>query len=187
MLDLQVIKDWLGITTSDYDTPLTELRDRLTERIQRRLDWYFGPPRPVVEYLNGQGRPTVFLRQPPVGGVVAMAYRSSPTEWLAYPTDEFFVDNRKVINTAVGFWPYGTRNLRATYEEGFETPPGDIAQLLLDLMQANVTTTSGAAGGNVTSEKLGDYSYTIGSGVTGALELSGHWADVYNSWRRGRI
>lgn len=190
MVDLEEIKRWLGVTVNDYDTALTELRDRLVDRIQRRLDWYFGPPRPATEILSGNGRAVLFLRQPPVGNAVSVAYRtgrSNGPKWDVLPASDYGVQGRKLVAVGPGAWPYGVRNIQVRYLEGFVDPPGDVVQLLLDLMQANVTASSGSAGGDITSEKLGDYSYTVGSGSTAQLESAATWGDVYNGWRRGRI
>jgi hypothetical protein len=185
-LDIQEIKDWLGVTTADFDEALTSLANRLEDRIQRRLQWYFGPPRAKTEFLNGSGRHALFLHQPPVNGVVAVHTRTYRVNepWELLDPAEYELEGRKLLAIGWGVWPCGERNIRAQYEEGFAEVPGDIQQLLLDLIQANVTTTSG---GDKQSEKLGDYSYTIASGNSSPLEGSAHWGDTYHHWKRGLI
>jgi hypothetical protein len=185
MVDLDVIKAYLGITVDDYDDALTELRDRLVAVIERKLDWYFGPPRDAVEILNGPGRTTLYLRQPPVGGVVTVYTRAwaGGDVWLILDPVEYEVLGRKLIHRS--WWPYGYRNIKVEYQEGFDDPPGDIVQLLLDLMQQFVVV--GAAAGDVKSERIGDYSYTIGDGASANVTGSSFWTDVWNNWKRGRL
>jgi len=177
MLDLDSVKAWLRKTTDDRDDVLEALIARALDAVQRALDWYFGEPRDAEEILNGNGRTTLFLRQPPIDDDVTVYYRTAiGYAWTEVDADDFEVDGRKVV-CAGAWWP-GVRNYRFVYQEGFEEIPGDVEQLVLDLVKRkwNEPTQS-----NVVSESLGRYSYSLGD-VTAAAS----WTDVMNHWKRGR-
>jgi len=189
IVTLQQAKDWLGITvaTAAQDAALTGLIVRMQAVIERELDWYFDVARAVTEYFDGHERATLFLRQPPVDAedvVVSTRTGVGYTDWeeLILGTD-YEVDQRKLIHAS--YWPYGGRNIKAEYQEGFTVPPGDIVQVLLESLEDRVITA--AAAGATDSETLGDYSYNLGDVSAADLERAGSWSEVLNHWRRGRI
>jgi hypothetical protein len=80
----------------------------------------------------------------------------------------------------VGNWTEGVRNFRFNYTEGFVTMPGDIEQLILDLVAMHWARRD--TDPRLKGEVIGDYSYTLGD-----LEESVFWGSVVMRWRRGRI
>jgi hypothetical protein len=180
MLTLQQVKDWLQVEGTEYDTLLDELLDRTIDAVQIELDWYFGPARETEETLSGAGLPTLWLRQPPVDEAdVTVTYRTGVGgDWEAVDPDDYEVDGRGI--THYHRWTRGRRNYHVIYEEGFTEMPGDVEQLILDLIASKWKGRGDNPG--MKSETIGDYSYTRGD-----MEGSEHWGSVKARWRRGRI
>lgn len=173
------VKSWLAITVPTWDTELQALMDRALYAVQRELDWYFGAPRAATEILDGTGNRELWIRQPDAGGNLAVSSRSTVGgTWSAVDTDDYESDGRGLFNT--GNWTRGVRNYRVTYSEGFATMPGDIEQLLLDLVSLKWKRRTSDPG--LKSERIGDYAYTRGD-----LEESALWSLTVARWRRGRI
>lgn len=178
LLTLDQVKDWIKKTDDENDDVLEDLMERAIEAVQRELDWYFGDPRATVEILNGLGLPTLWLRQPPVGAAVEVFDRSGPTAaWNTVDADLYELDGRGVYHDSC--WLRGFRNYRVEYEEGFDSPPGDVQQFTLDLVAQKWLSPRGLA---KKSEKLGRYSYTLGD-----LEQTTGWTNVVANWKRGRV
>lgn len=183
MIELEDVKAWLKITVDTYDQVLTDLEERAVETIQRDLDWYFGPPRDAVEVLNGTGSDAMYLRQPPVGGEVTLETRYSVTgDWTAVPAENWELDGRGLFCSPGFRWQRGRRNFRASYQEGFEAAPGDIQQVVLELIGATWRT-RGKEG--LQSERIGDYAYV--NAQMGAVRSTSAYAEARSNWRRGRM
>jgi len=177
MFDLTTVKAWLNKTDTTRDDVLQALMDRAQEAVERYTDWYFGAPRDTSEIVNGNGRPRMWLKQYPVdGAVVAYEREGVGYAWVAIDTDLWEVNGREVL--AAGVFTAGLRNFRFDYQEGFDTMPGEIEQLLLDMVKQkwNEGTRVG-----VVSETLGRYSYSLGD-----LESMPGWSNVVNTWVRKR-
>lgn len=177
MFDLATVKAWLNKTDTVRDDVLQELMDRALEAVQRNLDWYFGTPRDTSEILNGTGRARMWLHQPPVDdAVVAYEREGVGYDWVVIDPTLWETNGREVL--AAGIFTSGFRNFRFDYEEGFATMPGDIEQLLLDMVKQKWN--EGERAG-IVSETLGRYSYSLGD-----LETAPGWTQVVNTWRRMR-
>ena len=175
-----------ALVSTDQTAVLEGLIERAIFAVQRELDWYFCAPQATEETLDGTGTRNLWLRQPPADGELAVYSRAGVgSAWAVVPTAEYdsggygsIITGRGLFNVAT--WTKGLRNYRADYLEGFFVMPGDIEQLLIDIVATawqNRTTNLG-----MKSEKIGDYSYTRGD-----LEGSRYWPSVVNNWRRGRI
>lgn len=180
MLSLTAVKDWLKITSNDNDLQLQELMDRAQAIIERSTGWYFGSPRAADEIFDGTGTLRMFLRQTPVSGQPIVVYmRPGATDaWEVVPTDDYEVEGR-VLYTATG-WLRGRRNFRATYQEGFTEPPGDVAQLFLEMVSSKWKDRGERT--DMLSESIGDYGYTRAD-----LISQPSWSTVQNNWRRVRL
>lgn len=185
MLPLDDVKPWLNITVDTFDAELQALIDRASEHIENECGWYFRLPRPVVEVLDGTGTDALFLRQhlPDDAAPLVLECRAGTTDpWVVVPAADYELDGRGIY--AAGVWARGRRNFRATYEEGFTEPPGDIAQLFLEVM-AHAWQTRGREG--LSSERIGDYSYVIFPGSGGPVEGLKRWDFVTDHWKRKRL
>lgn len=173
-----------ALIDTDLDSVLEGLIARAIDAVQLELDWYFCAPRSTEEILDGTGNRALWLRQPPVGDVVVSSRTTVGGSWSVVVATEYelggggLMVGRGLFN--VGNWTLGFRNYRVAYDEGFEVMPGDIEQLLIDIVSAKWKgrNTNPA----MKSEKIGDYSYTRGD-----LEDSARWGAVVARWRRGRI
>ncbi len=184
MLPLDDVKPWLKITVDTFDAELQALIDRASEHIENECGWYFRLPRPVIEVLDGTGTDALYLRQTPdPDTALVVDCRAGTTDpWVVVPVEDYELDGRGVF--VAGIWARGLRNFRASYDEGFDEPPGDIAQLFLEVM-ANAWQSRGREG--LSSERIGDYSYVIAPGTGGPIEGLDRWESVTNHWKRKRL
>jgi len=181
MPNLALVKSWLGITGVEDDAILQALLARTIYFVERELDWYCGEPRAAVETLDGTGLRSLFLRQYIVGSTLTVEDRAGVGDtWATVPAAdyEFETGGRMIAN--VGNWAKGVRNYRVTYSEGFATMPGDVEQLILDLVASRWNNRESDPG--LRSETIGDYSYTRAD-----LEEMAGWGVVWAHWKRGRI
>lgn len=181
MVALDDVKAWLKVTTATTDPQIQGLIDRATAFIERETNWYFGPLRAVTEVLDGTGLGVMFISQPPVDDPVVLVIRNRSSvgaDWTVVDAADYEVRDRGLY--AAGIWAQGQYNFEVAYNQGFCDVPGDIAQLLLDLVAAKWR-------GNdenpaMKSERIGDYSYTRAD-----LTQLDSWASVRNNWVRKRI
>lgn len=185
IVTLDQVKEWLGVDvlTEDQETALWALVGRAQAAIERELDWYFDVPRAAIEILDGNGRDRIYLRQPPVLTnnhtiTIETRYGVGDTEWEVLDVSYWEQAGRALFCT--GTWPCGRRTIRVTYWEGFDTPPGEIVQLLLNLVSSKVLLDDS---GELASETIGDYSYTRKD----LQEQVDIWPTIVNDWKRGRI
>jgi hypothetical protein len=179
MVGLTEVKAWLRITDAEHDAELTALLARALDFVQRELDWYFGPPRAATETLSGRGMPSLWLRQPPVGGTVTVRERLGVGDtWTVVAAADYESEGRGLYHGTT--WTTGFRNYQASYSEGFTVTPGDIDQLLLDLVAMKWTDLGNNPG--MRSETLDYYSYTRAD-----LEDLPGWGAIKAHWSRGRI
>jgi hypothetical protein len=170
----------MKVTVDTYDAQIQSLIDRAQAIIERETHWYFGEPRAADQHMDGTGTDTLVLRQAPVDVDDLVVYhRSGPTAvWTVLAATEYEASGRLLL--VAGKWARGRRNFRATYQDGFTEPPGDVAQLLLELVSAKWKRRG--EGEDMQSETIGDYSYTRAD-----LEKQPTWQTVKNNWRRLRI
>lgn len=180
LVELDVLKAWLKVRVDTSDDLLMALEERASEIVQRELRWYFGEPRETVEILDGTGTPKLFLKQMPSDGAVVMESRGGTNDaWTVMSADDYELEGRGLYARSAYIWARGMRNFRATYKEGFATPPKDIQQVVMDLVSA-IWNRQGHEG--FASESIGDYSYTVED-----LDNLPRWTRVVNTWKRGRV
>lgn len=184
MLPLDDVKPWLKITVDTFDAEVQALIDRATSIIETETGWYFRALREAIEVLDGTGTDAMYLRQPAdVGTAIVVECRARATDpWVVVPVADYEAESRGVF--VAGIWARGRRNFRVTYQEGFDEPPQDIAQLFLEVM-ANAWQSRGREG--LSSERIGDYSYVILPGTGGPVEALDRWETTIDRWRRKRI
>lgn len=178
---LASVKAWAGIEDATEDAILQALLTRTIAFIERTLDWYFGPPRAAVEILNGSGLRSLWLRQYIVGSTLTVRERGGVGDaWETVPAADYEFETGGRILVNVANWTKGVRNYRVSYTEGFATMPGDVEQLVLDLVASRWNNRESDPG--LRSETIGDYSYTRAD-----LEEMAGWGSVWANWKRGRI
>ncbi len=174
------VKQWLSITVDKDDAQLTTLIERAVAMVERETLWYFREARPAIDVLDGSGDDILFIRQPSADDPpsVVVEVRTGINAWDTVPAADYELDDRRLFRS--GVWTRGRRNYRATYNEGFLEIPGDVCQLILELVAMKWGGKSENTG--FKSEKIGDYSY-----VRADLNMLDQWRIVENNWRRLRI
>lgn len=170
---------WLKLPASNTEAVELALRNARAI-IEKEVDWYFGPPRPTVEILSGNGSNGLYLRQPPVEGyplTVQDRRNGFRAPWAEIEVESYEASGRRLIHESS--WLRGYRTYRVTYYEGFEEVPGDVQALMLEMV-AGALQARGKEG--MKSETIGDYSYTKAD-----MSSSPTWKTVINNWKRGRI
>jgi hypothetical protein len=140
IITLQEAKDFLNITSSNYDTELPLFVSAASQMWVRRV----GPVAGSVSYDEwySGGRPTIVLRHTPVQSVTAVTEALNTS--LAYTLTAEVLDGqtggdaygytidkdlgllvRRMNGIAANFAP-GINNVRVTYVAGFATTPEDI-------------------------------------------------------------
>lgn len=180
MLPLATVKSWMKVTVDTYDDQIQALMDRAQALIEREVCLYFGPPRATEEILDGTGTTMMFIRQAPVDpSAVVLSYRTGVTDdWSVVDSDDYEISDRGLF--VPSYWTRGKRNFKAAYQEGYNDPPGDVAQLFLDLVTSKWKGRGDRT--DLVSETIGDYSYTRAD-----LEKQSSWSSVKNNWGRKRI
>jgi hypothetical protein len=88
--------------------------------------------------------------------------------WVDLTFEEEFEFRGDTLYRLNGWWSRGME-YELTYYDGYETAPLDIQALVLEMVTggygANQSVADGTSG--ITSEKIGDYSYSLGGSGTG--------------------
>lgn len=173
----------LGTLSATDEASLTALIERISDAIERDLGWYFGPSRAKEEILDGTGTSKLFVRQPPLDedAVVVRNRSGVGGDWEVVDPDLYEVEGRGIY--ADGRWVRGKRNFRVDYDEGFAEAPGEIQQLVLEVV-SNAWRNRDTDPVGIVAESIGDYSYS--KGVL-QLQNADSYADVRSSWRRLRV
>lgn len=211
IVSLDQVKQLLGIELDDTseDEHLTQLILAATVFVESETHWRFDTPIEKTEYQVLPGFRAMYLRghvddsTPPASesafdGTVRIAVRAAGDvggAWEDLVENEDYERRGDTIIFAMqperSWWwnaCYGPE-FRAQYMDGYWEAPEDIQQLLLEIVTRQYTTdidlASGVAG--VTSEHIGDYSYTVDLGaaasITGGAITSTGWMTI-NHYKR---
>ena len=106
--------------------------------------------------------------------------------WLLMDDTEYEIaPGRRGLYSLNGVWWQAPRTLRVSYYEGFTSTPGDVKQLVLDLVSAYwARFKAGAYSPMVTSETIGNYSYSTGGSGEIKVSESPLYAGTKSRWRR---
>lgn len=148
-------KAHLNITSTSYDAELPRYLDAATDLCES----YVGRPlrrRTFSESYDG-GTAAIILRNTPVLRAVVTV------DGTAY-TDFVLDDVNGVIwydSTMTGVWPFGRRVVSVSYSAGYDDPPADVVQAVLEATRHLWTTQRGAMSAR---NPLGGDEYATGSG-----------------------
>lgn len=115
-------------------------------------------------YLSGRGTYEFVLPQLPVGDITEVETLDADDVGTAVTTYRFDPDTG-VVHRTDATWPIGFRNIHVTYDHGYILP-GEGDPTLPDEIRSTTAQiaarlyTLSTAGGTVTSETIGSYSYT---------------------------
>jgi hypothetical protein len=209
IVSLDELKSALGIALNDasQDAILTSKILGATVWVQNQTHRRFDVPIPVTEYRPSPGRRSLYLR----GHIDDSPAADNPSETLD-PTTSLVVSRRHVVEpfraweVLVEGEDYERREdelvflrmwgvwciedeYKLDYLDGYAVAPSDIHDLVLEIAQNQYLVDSAIATGTagITSEKLGDFSYsTDGSaeGSTGATSISNNGRSTLSFWTR---
>lgn len=190
---LDTLKRALGLDLEDTteDTALEELEGRIADWVEGQTKRRFSTPVSNVEYQYGSGFRDLFLRGHLEVGEeepsITVEQRFRDGEWEEF--EDFELRDDRLVRTDGWVWPRSAE-YRITYLNGFTTAPSDIQALVIEMAAGQYGADAASAAGEVgvTSEKIGDYSYTLGetavAGATGGGVLSDTGFATLNRWKR---
>jgi hypothetical protein len=120
VIAVSTAKAHLRIDHPHEDDLISDMIEGARGYIERRIGWRLDEPAEVVELLCGDGSRVLWLRQPPIDGVVEIA---------GLDEEEYKVRGSMLLREDE-VWEYG-RDYEITYTAGFELDQGPP-----DLMQA---------------------------------------------------
>lgn len=190
IVSLDELKRVLGIdlANTDEDENLTRIIEAKSTWVQGETRRRFDTPIPTTEYHDGNGECEFVL----FGHVDDSPEADNPSETLdpttsvrvfRRPKAERFREWEELIEgqdwerrgqtliflAAWSVWPLEDE-FKVTYLDGYASAPEDIKEVVIELAMnqymGDADTASGTSG--ITSEKLGDYSYTIGGSSASA-------------------
>lgn len=173
MITLPDLKDWLEVEGDEADDLLTSLEARAVEFVERETGRYFGALENVTEILCGDGGGKLRLAEVPTSIPASVQERAyvgaDATTITASDDDGYELRTLTLPSSNLAYllrkggcvWARGFE-YSVTYERGYAAgdEPGDIRQLVLDLVQVKWAMRD-AGGGVFRSESLGPYSYTL--------------------------
>ena len=184
---LTELKAYLGIPPEDetQDVKLSMILSFLTDWLRKEFEM-FGlglEVQTLTELLNGNKLTYIFTRFRPIVSIATIHQDShqifDPTTLIA-PTDYRFEPTKGLIHLVNGLrFESDVLNVQVVYDSGFDPIPGDIKLALMNVI-GKFNTLSADKGLAYSSERLGQYSYTIrqdagaggGTIIGGALMVS---------------
>lgn len=196
---LDDLKRALGIDLddTDEDANLTRIIEAKTVWVEGETKRRFDTPVPHEQYEDGTGEEAIYLEwhvddspeadnpseslDPTTSVRVFRRPRAEkwrPWEELVEGQDWERRGQTLLFLRTWQVWP-GEDEFKITYMGGYAVAPKDVQELVIELAMnqymADADTSSGTAG--ITSEKIGDYSYSVG-GAGGASSANGFLTDT---------
>jgi Phage QLRG family, putative DNA packaging. len=183
-------KQLLGIEPDDAteDAHLERLIVAATVFVEKETHTRFSTPIPKTEYQRGSGQLELYIRghiddapsesesADPLTPLTVQAriVGAIGEDWITLTEG---IDYERRGDTLIGAAGYGWSRMsefKLDYEDGYRVAPDDIQELVLEMVQRqynnDISISEGTAG--VTSESLGDYSYSVDLGATAILSGS---------------
>jgi hypothetical protein len=181
----------LGITDTSEDAELEQFEAAAVAWVEGEVHRRFQSPADDqrVEYHEGTWTRTLYLKghiDDPDSSITVRERSSRGGQWttLTEGTDYERRGDTLISLDRMGWSCWS--EYEVTYDDGYEDAPADIQALIIELVASSRTMTDG--GGDVTSETIGEYSYTVASAVAIAtLDLTGTGRATINRWKRGRV
>lgn len=175
IVSLDELKRVLGIDLADVsqDENLTRLIAAKTTWVEGSTHRRFDTPIAHVQYAEG-GVDRLFLEWHADAAAEIKVFRRPVLEkfraWEELIEDEDWErqDQTLLFLRAWSLWPYEDE-FKLEYNGGYANAPEDIKELIIELAmnQYLLDADSSAGTSGLSSEKLGDYSYSFGGGSTG--------------------
>lgn len=176
--------DESALTTALADLAVAAAQQKVRKYLAQEITFHADD----VEYLDGNGRKKIRLRQRPVREVTLVEEAEGDPTWVALAADAYTVRGTVLIRWDGDVWAHGEANLRVTYDHGYDIGdfdsdttdsdydpphvPADISLVTLTLARRMYENMGAAAQagelGNVKQETIGAYSYTLSAAAEAA-------------------
>lgn len=177
LLELEELKDYLGITSTTQDVILDIIRLGVVAAVENQTGREF-ESQARTEYYDGPGERLLILNHRPVTAVTSVHVDStgyagqgttpfeSSSEWTQ--GDYFFIRppveaserNPGILEAINGVWTKGRGNIKVVYTAGYSTLPEDL-KLAVCQVCAAVRKRRTTGGSPLQSETIGRYAYQL--------------------------
>lgn len=135
LVDIQDVKDWLGVTDSSKDVILMGLIETATQAIEDFIGY------PVLagvrtETINGAGQDTMPLSNIPITAISSLTINDSTVPARASTSGSGYTFDKDFVYLDDYVFEKGRRNVAVSYTSGYETVPPAIKQVALELIQS---------------------------------------------------
>lgn len=184
----------IGLDGADatQDEALLDLEKRAVAWVEEQFERRFQAGIAHIEYRWGNNTRSLYLRGHVESGAVTIRERSLGGDWEAFTAFDTRANGQLVRNDGLAW--YRAVEYEISYTNGYAEAPGDIISLILDMVGTAWIALTSAGTEDLSSEKIGDYSYTVSSSSTsggadkGILStLSEDSALTYHRWRKRHI
>lgn len=208
IVSLAEVKEALDIPPEDTseDARLTRLILGASAWVEKTTHRYFGTPVLRTEIHQGAGTRELFIY-----GHIDGAEENDPSEtnelgdvthiWSRMMGDDSWTEllemtdwerlKDKFFRLPYPFVWLSYEQYKVQYMDGWESAPDDIKALIIEMVTGQFSSETNVASGlvGVTSEKIGDYSYTLNPNVVAAAASAGFpiteaGFQTINNWRR---
>ena len=133
IIDLQELKDYLEITSTDKDNLLEKLIDASSDFVKD----YTGYEWVETEYretIDGPGANSIVLSQRPVQELTSVKVAGTELE----PDKYVVYENEAIVTRKYNNFPQDLQNVEIQYTAGYTDVPGDVKQLCSELVQVKL-------------------------------------------------
>jgi len=153
------VKDWLDITSSDYDSMLESLIDVSTEIIESYCKRSFASTQTHIQWWSIWDTITDTVR---CEYVPIVNFLSLSDDDDVIDPDDYFVDSESgLVRLYDSYFTKGVATVCASYVHGYSSVPADIELAARMLTSHLFTSRKTQRLGNVESAKLGDFSVRL--------------------------
>jgi hypothetical protein len=187
IVPLLYLKVALGITGSAEDAALEALEAKAAAWVEEQTGKRrFRVPAATVEYVEGKGTQRLILEGHAHGDQAVAVTERFMSGGTAKAFTAFERRGDVLVRTDGQPWHYGAE-YAVSFQDGYPDgeAPGDIQQLVVDLVQKMREVATGADG--LLGETIGDYSYSVEPEGTVAGSLGDGSLRTLNRWRRIRV
>ena len=157
----QILASWPGLPTAGRDDLVEDANAAVRDWLRRDILLA-----DRVERYNGPGLPELFLRARPVVSIdrVSIDDWGDQASWTVDPAvGVLYLGGRRGDPRFATRWPRGVQNVEVAYSAGLAAVPPPVRRAVV--LTAQRLYEAGEKTGYMTSESIGDYSYTLADGL----------------------
>ena len=165
-----------GALANVSDADLQVLIDAASTYIELYCDRKFESSTATSEKHDGNDLDYIFLKNNYVSSVTALTITEGDgTETTIDPTNvgiDNSTDNCRLYfdednSSSFAFFPRGFQNITVTYQYGYSIIPADVQEACVQMVKNAYSQNTGGYNPAFSSERLGDYSYTLNNNLSG--------------------